>query len=404
MNILIIHQNFPGQFRNITLHLARNGHAVSGIGESKAPGLQGIPLTRYQIKSAPAPHHRFLGTVTSGAQRGEVVGRILAEHRTAGHIPDVILAHPGWGEALYVKDVFPDTRLVSFFEFYYRTTGADVGFEPGSIVNFDTAATLCSRNMLHLMNLERCDAGISPTNWQKSLHPEHYHPKIAVAHEGIDTDVMHPNSQAEYLLPDGRALRHGDKVVTYVARHLEPYRGFHKLMEALPDIQGRHRDAVTVIVGGDSVSYGRAPKGAKCWREKLLAEYGPRLDLSRVYFTGQIPYAQYRSLLQVSAAHVYLTYPFVLSWSMLEAMSCGCLVLGSATAPVQEVICHGRNGLLFDFFNPAGLAETVAEALEHPREYAPLREAARATVLERFGIAHGIQSYRALLGLPPCTI
>lgn len=398
MNILIIHQNFPGQFRHIAQHLVQTGHNVIGIGAKQAPGMRGIQLVRYEIKKAPQPGHAFLGTVTTGATHGEVVARLCIELKNKGFTPDAILCHPGWGEALYLKDVFPDVRLVSLFEFYYHARGVDVGFEPGSSASFELAATLTSRNLLHLMNLERCDAGISPTKWQKSLHAQTYQHKITVAHEGINTGLMTPDENAVFTLPDGRELRRGDKVVSFVARHLEPYRGFHMLMRALPEIQRKNPDAVTVVVGGDSVSYGRRPKDAANWREKLLAEVGERLDLSRVIFTGQVPYVAYRSLLQVSGVHLYLTYPFVLSWSMLEAMSCGCLVAGSDTPPVQEVLEHGKNGLLFDFFDTDALADRVTDALARPEEFAPLRAAARKTVVDGYGIERGIQQYMALLG------
>jgi len=397
MNILILHQNFPGQFRHIAKHLAANGHAVLGVGAQQAAGLPGIRLIRYVIKNAPAPKQKYLGTLNAAGIRGEAVAKLMLEMKRQGYAPQVILAHPGWGEALYAKEVFPDARLVSLFEFYYHARGVDVGFEPGSEADFDQAAMLTSRNMLHLMNLERCDAGITPTKWQLSLQPAAYRHKLTVAHEGIDTTLMAPDPAARFPLANGRALAPGEPVVTYVARHLEAYRGFHMFMRALPEIQRRNPDAVAVVVGGDGASYGRMPADAPNWREKMLAEVGPRLDLSRVFFTGQIPYAAYRSLLQVSAAHVYLTYPFVLSWSMLEAMSCGCLVAASATPPVQEVLEQGRNGLLFDFFDAEALATQVTAALTRPQDYAALRAAARQTIVEGYDIARGVRTYAALL-------
>jgi glycosyltransferase involved in cell wall biosynthesis len=398
MNVLIMHQNFPGQFRHIARRLAATGHNVLGLGAASAPGLDAIKLVRYEIKNQPKPSNRYLATTQSAALHGEVAAKILLKLKGQGYAPDVILAHPGWGEALYVKDVLPDVRLVSLFEFYYHARGADVGFEPGSSAGLDQAASLTSRNMLHLMNLERCDAGVSPTNWQRSLHPAAYQHKISVVHEGIDTRLMAPDQNASFTLAGGRVLRPGDPVLTFVARHLEPYRGFHVLMRALPEIQRRNPGALAVIVGGDSVSYGRRPEGAANWREKLLAEVGGRLDLSRVFFTGQLPYAAYRALLQVSAAHVYLTYPFVLSWSALEAMSCGCLLVASNTPPVAEVMTHGRNALLFDFFDLEALAARVTEALTRPQEHAHLRQAARETVVQGFGLERGTARYMALLG------
>ncbi len=398
MNVLIMHQNFPGQFRHIARRLAATGHNVLGLGAASAPGLDAFKLVRYQIKNQPKPSNRYLATTLSAALHGEVAAKILLKLKAQGYVPDVILAHPGWGEALYVKDVYPETRLVSLFEFYYHARGVDVGFEPGSSVGLDQAASLTSRNMLHLMNLERCDAGVSPSNWQRSLHPAAYQHKISVVHEGIDTGLMAPDEHASFTLAGGRVLRPGDPVLTFVARHLEPYRGFHVLMRALPEIQRRNPCALAVIVGGDSVSYGRKPEGAANWREKLLAEVGGRLDLSRVFFTGQLPYAAYRALLQVSAAHVYLTYPFVLSWSALEAMSCGCLLVASNTPPVAEVMTHGRNALLFDFFDLEALAARVTDALTRPQEHAHLRQAARETVVQGYGLERGTAQYMALLG------
>ncbi|OGR34412.1 MAG: glycosyl transferase family 1 [Desulfovibrionales bacterium GWA2_65_9] len=397
MNVIVLHRNFPGQFRHIVRHLVQGGHRVVGVGNAQAPGLPGITLVRYDSRALKITGHRHMATISSGVAHGEAVAHILIQLRDKGFVPDVVLAHPGWGEALYVKDVFPDVRLVSLFEFYYHATGVDVGFEPGTEADFDQRANLRCRNMLHLTNLELCDAAVSPTNWQRSVHPATYQHKIQVAHEGVDTTLMAPDPLARYALPDGRALKPGDPVLTYVARHLEPYRGFHRLMLALPEIQQRCPEAVAVIVGGDSVSYGRAPKDAANWREKLLAEVGPRLDLSRVVFTGQIPYRDYRSLLQVSAAHVYLTYPFVLSWSMLEAMSCGCLVLGSTTPPVMEVLRHGENGLAFDFFDAPALATLVHAALTRPGDYASLRQQARQDIVAGYDINAGVARYMALL-------
>ncbi|MDP3426929.1 MAG: glycosyltransferase family 4 protein [Humidesulfovibrio sp.] len=397
MNVIVLHRNFPGQFRHIVRHLVQGGHRVVGVGNMQAPGLPGVDLVRYDSKLLKIGGHRHLATVSSGVAHGEVVAHALAQLRGKGFVPDVVLAHPGWGEALYVKDVFPDVRLVSLFEFYYHAQGVDVGFEPGTEAGFEQRANLCCRNMLHLTNLELCDAAVSPTAWQRSLHPATYQHKIQVAHEGVDTTLMAPDQAARFTLPDGRVLAPGDPVITFVARNLEPYRGFHQLMRTLPEIQRRCPQALAVIVGGDSVSYGRAPKDAANWRELLLSEVGPQLDLSRVAFTGQIPYLKYRSLLQVSAAHVYLTYPFVLSWSMLEAMSCGCLVLGSATPPVLEVLRHKENGLTFDFFDSQALASLVHSALARPGDFTHLRQQARTDIVANYDIAKGIARYMKLL-------
>ena len=191
-------------------------------------------------------------------------------------------------------------------------------------------------------------------------------------------------------------LFRSDEVVTYVARNLEPYRGFHVFMRALPDLLRRRPKAHVVIVGGDGVSYGRAAPGGVTWKAMLLKEIGG-VDESRVHFTGKIPYDRFVELLQISRAHVYLTYPFVLSWSMIEAMSAGCIVVGSATGPVQEVITHGENGLLVDFFSGKQLVDGVCRALDGGADIAAMRRRARETAVERYDVHRCLQAQWQLL-------
>ena len=230
---------------------------------------------------------------------------------------------------------------------------------------------------------------------KKSRHPEVYQPKIHQIHEGIDTALLGPDPQAQVKMPNGTVLQAGDPVITYVSRNLEPYRGFDSFMRALEKIQQAHPTCHAIIVGGDDVSYGQKPQGAANWREKMLQEV--TLDASRTHFLGKVPYDVYRKVLQVSGAHVYLTYPFVLSWSILEAMASGCLIVGSDTAPVREVIEHGRNGLLVNFFDPKAIAEEVVMALEHPGDVRQMRASAWQVTNDRYGLVRGEQLYRWLI-------
>ncbi len=254
-------------------------------------------------------------------------------------------------------------------------------------------------NALHALNLTHCDAGVSPTAWQRSRHPAAFRPAIQVIHEGIETDLLGPDPDATFTTPSGTVLKAGDPVITYVARNLEPYRGFHRFMRALQAVQRRHRHCHchAVIVGGDEVSYGQRPPDAPNWREKMLREVS--LDPVRTHFTGKLPHAAYRKVLQVSAAHVYLTYPFVLSWSLLEGMAAGCLVVGSRTAPVEEVIVDGENGVLVDFFDTEALAERICEALEGEGRDAALRDTARTEIRQRYTVKQGVAGYGLLAGL-----
>ena len=402
MRILIIHQNFPGQFRHMASEWAkRPGWQVVAIGRDTAPGLANTPGLKFlRYKPNRAVHqsqHHYLRKMEDAVLHGQAVARILLDLKRQGFTPDAILAHPGWGETLYAKDVFPNVRLVHFAEWFYNSQGADIGFDPEFPVTFDDQARIRSWNALHLLNLENCDAAISPTQWQKARHPQAYQTKITVAHEGIDTDNLGADPNASFKLPGGQVLEAGDPVITYVARNLEPYRGFHSFMRALPLIQAQHKQCQTVIVGGDDVSYGSRPKDAKNWREKMLTEVGSSLDLTRTHFLGKVPYADYKKILQVSAAHVYLTYPFVLSWSMLEAMASGCLVIASDTAPVREVLKVGENASLVDFFDSNAIAEQTLQAMTEPARHKEIRDRAPSQVRDRFSRQIGLHRFTELV-------
>ena len=352
---------------------------MRALGRDTAPGLPGFNgLQRYKLARNPHAHqHAYLRSMESAVLHGQQVARALLEMKKTGFTPDAVLAHPGWGESLYVKDVFPDVRLVHFCEWYYNAEGADLGFDPEFPTSFDDRARVRTWNALHALNLTHCDAAVTPTHWQKSRHPEIFHPKIAVQHEGIDTENLGPDPNARIKTPNGTVLKAGDPVVTYVARNLEPYRGFHIFMRALEKLQQQHKAVHAVIVGGDEVSYGKRPKDAKHWRERMLREV--RLDPTRTHFMGKLPRAQYVKVLQVSASHVYLTYPFVLSWSLLEAMACGANIVASDTAPVREVIRNGENGVLVPFFDVKAVADRLAHMLQVQSHQRQLRVHARRT-------------------------
>lgn len=400
LRVLIIHQNFPGQFRHIAQHLhAQANTQVVGLGRETAPGLPNFPWFRYKLHRSTHPQtHHYLHQMESAVLHGQAVVRALMQMKRQGFTPDVILAHPGWGETLYVKDVFPQAKLIHFCEWYYRTQGADFGFDPEFPNQPDDHMRIQTWNALHLLNLENCDVGISPTQWQKSQFPEAYQNKIQVIHEGIDTEHLGPDEHATLTLPNGQTLKAGQPIITYVARNLEPYRGFHVFMRALPLLLKTHATAQVVIVGGDDVSYGRKPQGAANWREKMLAEITPALgeNQQRIHFLGKVPYETYKKVLQISAVHVYLTYPFVLSWSLLEAMASGCLIVASDTAPVREVIANNENGVLVDFFDRELLVEKIVQSFEKDAKRAPVKLTAKKTAQANWSLDKGTTKYLRL--------
>lgn len=350
MRLLVVHQNFPGQFGHFVKAWAgRPGWDVRGLGRETAPGIPGFAgLVRYRLgRDVRADQHHYLRQMEAATLHGQAAARAMLQLRQSGFTPDVILAHPGWGETLYAKDVFPDTRLVHYCEWYYNADGADLGFDPEFPITFDDRARIRTWNALHTLNLTNCDAAVTPTHWQKSRHPEIFQSKILVQHEGIATGVLTPDPKGTFKTPNGADLKTGDAIVTYVARNLEPYRGFHVFMRVLERIQNAHPTCHAVIVGGDDVSYGKQPEGASNWREHMLREV--KLDPRRTHFTGAVSRKAFIQILRVSAAHVYLTYPFVLSWSLLEAMAIGAPVVASDTPPVREVIRNDVNGRLATF-------------------------------------------------------
>ena len=385
MKILFIHQNCPGQYKHLVRVLAENpNNQVVFITKPNKPPLPGVRKVEYLPKRETSHNiHPYIVRLEDGVLHGQGVARVAIELKSEGFIPDIIYAHVGWGEALYVKDIWPKTPLLGYFEFYYHAFGADVYFDPQEPHNIDTICRIRTKNALQLLNLEAADWGISPTRWQWQQFPEPFRNKISVIHDGIDTTTIVPNPTATLSLSDGLTLKAGDEVVTYVARNLEPYRGFPSFMRAAELILQRRPQCHILVIGGDDVSYGAHLKDGT-YREQILQEVN--LDQSRIHFLGRVPYNRLLQILQVSAAHIYLTVPFVLSWSMLEAMAAECLIIGSDTPPVAEVIKDRQNGLLVDFFSPQLIADRVDEVLDHPDRMHQIRQQARHTILERYAL------------------
>lgn len=392
MKVLFVHQNFPGQYKHLAAHLAADDrHEVRALGDLKnirqRPKIEGVQLSGYAVpERRKSDSHPYLREFSGHIRRAKAAAAACERMKKKGFVPDVICVHPGWGEALFLKDVFPESRLLNFLEFFYHAQGADTGFDPEFSPGEVDAYRTRIRNSTLLLSLSAMDWGISPTYWQFRQHPEEYHPRMSVIHDGIDTRLVKPDAKASFRLPRrGLTFRPGDEVVTYVSRNLEPYRGFHTMMRALPELLRARPNAHVVLVGGQGASYGGKSKSGS-YRKQFLEELKGRIDLNRIHFTGRLPYERYINLLQVSACHVYLTYPFVLSWSLLEAMSAGCAIVGSDTPPVSEVIRHGENGLLVDFFSPDALAAAVDRVLSKPQPLAQVRARARQTVVEHYDL------------------
>lgn len=347
-----------------------------------AASWSGVQLVSYAANRGSTPQiHPWVTDFETKTIRGEAAFRAALKLKAAGFTPDVVVAHPGWGESLFLKEVWPAARLGIYCEFFYNSSGADVGFDPEfAEADPGAACRLRLKNLNNLLHFETADAGLSPTHWQASTFPAKWRERISVVHDGIDTEALRPDRNVSITLNSRITLTRADEVITFVNRNLEPYRGYHTFMRALPEILRQRPQARVLIVGGDDVSYGAKPPVGTSWKSVFWEEVRPNLPdeaQARIHFLGTVPYSKFVPLLQLSSVHVYLTYPFVLSWSLLEAMSVGCCIVASDTQPVREAIDHDVTGRLVNFFDVAALANEVCTLLASPDKRQQLGREAR---------------------------
>jgi len=388
MKILLVHQNFPGQFKHLLpVLLADSSKQVIAFTMNKCPYYAGLKVVRYQAaKGTSQDIHPWVAETETKVIRAEAAFRAALNLKKEGFTPDLILAHPGWGESLFLKQVWPSSKLIIYCEFHYAHSGTDVGFDPEfPQLDVGDSCRVRMKNVNNFLHFDIADAGISPTEWQKSTFPDPFRSKIEVIHDGINTSIVRPNPDV-WLQVGSHRFTKNDEIITFVNRNLEPYRGYHIFMRSLVKILATKPNAKVIIVGGDGVSYGAKAPDGKSWKQIFLNEVKDQLDLSRVFFIGNIDYKYFIPLLQLSMVHVYLTYPFVLSWSLLEAMACGCSIVASNTAPLREAIIDNETGLLIDFFNSDQLANAVINLLDHPDLRASLGQNARAAAIAKYDL------------------
>jgi len=387
MNILFLHSNFPAQFRHLAVNLAQDANHRIVFGTTREEGQ--IPgVYKFIYTPSRKPHretHHYVKPLESAVLQGQAVYRKLVKLKADGFLPDVVYGHSGWGPTMFIKDIYPKAKLICYFEWFYNSDGSDVGFDPEEPVTPDDRLRIRIKNTPILSDLYSCDAGLCPTFWQLSQFPKEYHHKLKVLHDGIDTQYFIPQKNEKLILPSiGLDLSDVREIVTYVSRGMEPYRGFPQFMETVSMLQKRRKKCHVVVVGEDRIAYGCQLPAGKTYKKLMLNKFD--FDLSRLHFTGRLPYHQYLQVLRASSVHVYLTRPFVLSWSMLEAMSTGCLIIASNTPPVEEVIQDGINGILVDFFSPKNILEKIEDALDHPDEMETLKMNARKTIIEKYNL------------------
>lgn len=370
MKLLFIHQNYPGQFVHLAPELARRGHDVRAL-TLRFPEprmIDGVKVLPYRITQKPGSGlHPWVQDSEAKILRGLSCAQAAA---ALGWVPDVIIGHYGWGETLFLKHVFPSARMGLYCELYYNPDHPAIATD---MEVMSEAQKLNHRLKMRLRNVNTrlhddiMDAGLCPTPFQAASFPAHMRPRITVQHDGIDTDLACPDPEARFALPNGRVLSRADEVITYVARALEPMRGFDIFMQALPDILRARPQAQVLIIGRDAVSYGgQAPEGSS-WKEHFLQQIAPRLapgDRERMHFLGNIAHDEFRKMLQVSRIHLYLSRPFVLSWSMIEAMSTGCAIVAADSPAVRDAA--SSNEVRLTPLNPADVTEAVCALAQDP--------------------------------------
>lgn len=385
MKVLFLHPNQPSQFKLPAIELAKdpNNEVVFLSRKNLEIPVPGVKVIGFSERIPPGEKpHMFTRKFTEGCHRATAVAGACWQLKKQGFTPDVIVAHSGWGDGMYLRTIFPDTPQLAYMEFFFQPSGADLGFDPSREINANLLATRTTDNAIHMMNYFNADWCVSPTYWQRSVHPIEMHEKISVLHEGVDTELCAPKQWQEYRLPNGKVLNPDtDEIITHVERHFDNYRGFSTVLQAIDKIQKRRPNAHVVIVGKEGDGYSGSQKGAFLQQIKQTP-----FDRERTHFVGHLNYRDYLTLLQVSSAHIYLTYPFVLSWSFLEAMSVACPIICSGTAPIKEVAENEKNCLMFDFYNSEELADCVDKLLDD-RDYGKkLGAAAREKMLEQYDV------------------
>jgi glycosyltransferase involved in cell wall biosynthesis len=396
--VLFVHNNFPAQFRDLAETLLARGVPVAAIGAQAAPGVAGAPIGRYALDRGTTPGiFHYAIRAEADLIRAAAAFRMAKTMKAEGIDPAVIVGHPGWGETTFLDEVWPQAKQVMFAEFFYRGRGLDIDFDEEFFETTEQAIlTGKAKSPVMTLAYAQADIIVAPTEFQASVLPSIFRPRLRVIHEGVDVDAIRPGPAEPFELPEGRSIAPGTPVITYANNHMEPMRGLHIFARALPRLMAEVPDAQVLVFGQESPRPygGQAPEG-KTWREIVFE--GLEVDPARLHFMGKTPHAQMLAAMRLSTAHVYYTYPFVLSWSLVEAMASGCYVIASDTPPLHDAIVDGVNGRLLPFFDVEALSGTLIEACRNPDASAPLRAAARETAVAKFSSRDGRESWLQVL-------
>ena len=397
MKILFMHNNFPGQYRRIAPYLKQDPKIKMAALTLKSNDQQiDIPTIRYmQHRQATNKIHPALQYTENAVLQGMAAYKSILEVKKKISKPDIILAHTGWGSSMFLRDAFPNSKILNYYEWYYHAHGSDGEFITRTRYDPNGEMRIRLKNTAILQDLSVMDWGQCPTHFQHSKFPEVFRDRISVLHDGVDTDYFKPEPRKLEMDLNGTILKKGDEIITHITRGMEEYRGFPQVMETISILQKKRPNLQVIIIGEDKVSYGAKRKDGRTWKQWALDTF--TLDLDRIHFMGRQPIETLKVAAQISSAHLYLTAPFVLSWSMLECMAAGVILVGSDTDPVKEVIEDGKNGVLVPFWEPKAIAKTLTHILDHQDQYEEIRKNARQTILDRYDVKNLLPKYRHLI-------
>jgi glycosyltransferase involved in cell wall biosynthesis len=386
MRILFAHKNFPAQFGAFGDWLAGQGWEVAYLTQREGATSPGM-----RVVACPADHrppsegvHRYVRPLEGAVLTGQAFARAAVDLDRAGFRPDIVMAHAGWGVGTFLKDVWPGTCAVPYFEWYYNWPYPDLTPYDAEVADpLDARARNRIRNTPLWADFSTATRALCPTRFQAAQFPEWIRAGLTVMHDGVDTDLHSPGEGGDRAILVRWGVPADAEILTSITRGMEPHRGFPETMRAIALLQKRRPKLHALIGGEDRVAYGAQLPEGESWKKRMLAELD--LDLARIHFTGLLSRADMVAVMRASDAHVYLTVPFVLSWSLLDAMACGCLLVASDTAPVREFVEDGVTGLLVPPHDPVALAARIETALDGAGKGGDalrrMRERARAKIV-----------------------
>lgn len=397
LNILFIHPNFPGQFKALINSLVSHKNVrLAFITTRQDAEQRGVIIKKYAAPERQVDGvHKYLRTLNQDMNGAQEITKAAIELAREGFVATAVVGHIGWAGLMFMREVFPDAKLIGYTEWYFKWQNSWEHFS-GEKLNMDQKISTRMLNATSVLGIEALDACVTPTHWQRSVFPKMYQRNMHVIHEGIDTNTCEPQARRTLFVPGClKPLSPELKLVTYVSRAMEPARGFFTFMDAAARLAKLDPEVQFVIVGRPHAAYSGSTGDGPTYKEQAIEKYD--VDMSRMHFCGKLQYDDYLQVLKNSSVHVHFSMPYTLSWSALEAMACGCAMVGSSNAPVNEAIEHDVNGRLVNFFDAEGLVREVQDLLADRNEAERLGLAARETVLSRYESADCVNQWKALI-------